>query len=188
MPEMNKPTLETERLILRPLRTSDSEELVEKYQHEEVNRLTGTRKRFTIEEIEGFLASIQNDAERYDFAMLRKESGEMIGEAVLTEIDEANLSAGFRIAIYDPMHFSQGFGSEAIREVLRFAFEDIGLNRVGLEVFDFNERAIKGYFRSGFRVEGVIRNGHRWEGEYHDIILMGILRSEFPPSPQARSR
>jgi RimJ/RimL family protein N-acetyltransferase len=63
--------------------------------------------------------------------------------------------------------------------MLRLAFEDLGLYRVGLAVFEFNRRAIRAYEKAGFRVEGrlreaIVRDGRRW-----DEISMGVVAPEW---------
>lgn len=65
------------------------------------------------------------------------------------------------------------------------AFE-VGLHRVGLEVFDFNERARRTYEKVGFVVEGVRRDALRWDGRYHDAILMSALAHEWAPAQRGR--
>ena len=65
--------------------------------------------------------------------------------------------------------------------MLRFAFEELNLHRVELEVYDFNPRAMRCYEKAGFRLEGTRRQAHFHQGAYHDVHLMGILRDEFHP-------
>ena len=72
-----------------------------------------------------------------------------------------------------------GYGTEAARLMLRLAFERIGLHRVGLSVFAFNERAIRSYQKAGFRVEGRLREAIARDGRYWDEIQMGVLRDEW---------
>ncbi len=62
---------------------------------------------------------------------------------------------------------------------MQFAFEELGLNHVELWVYDFNPRAIRAYEKAGFKREGVKRQGIYRNGEFHDEIMMGILREEW---------
>ena len=73
----------------------------------------------------------------------------------------------------------RGYGTEATDLVLEYAFTVAGLHRVSLEVFDFNVGAQKSYARSGFVREGVRRGSLRWDGEWHDTVLMSILAEEY---------
>ena len=63
--------------------------------------------------------------------------------------------------------------------MVRYAFEELGLNRVELETYSFNARAIRCYEKAGFRREGIRRRALYRDGKFHDVILMGILKEEF---------
>jgi RimJ/RimL family protein N-acetyltransferase len=76
-------------------------------------------------------------------------------------------------------YWSKGYGTDAIRTLMRFAFERMNLNRVELSTFDFNERAQACYRKCGFVEEGRRREDRYIDGEYHDLIVMGILRYEW---------
>ena len=73
----------------------------------------------------------------------------------------------------------KGYGEDAMRILMRLAFEKLRLNRLSLRVFDFNHRAIACYEKCGFKREGVLREDHFAEGRFHDVIVMAILRSEY---------
>src|SRR5215212_4734758 len=76
--------------------------------------------------------------------------------------------------------------SDAIELLIRYAFEELGLNRVGLSAFDFNGEAISAYEKLGFAVEGRYRQAIKRNSGFHDAILMSILKNEWQaetPSP-----
>lgn len=102
-----------------------------------------------------------------------------IGNIGLHRIDWVNRVAKLGIVIGERDYWGRGYGTEAVRTMLRYAFRELGLNRVELEVFAFNARALRCYEKTGFRREGVRRKALFRDGKYHDIILMGILREEF---------
>jgi RimJ/RimL family protein N-acetyltransferase len=85
----------------------------------------------------------------------------------------------FWIGIGEAQFRGSGYGSDAIRVLLRFAFLEMNLNRVGLEVMSYNIRAITTYERLGFVHEGRQREMVIRDGVYYDILLMGILRREW---------
>ncbi len=105
--------------------------------------------------------------------------GEHIGNIGLHEIDWKNGQAVLGIFIGEGDYWGQGYGTDAVRTLLRLAFEEMGLHRISLRVFDFNQRAIRCYEKCGFRHEGRQREAHFTEGRYHDVLLMGILAQEF---------
>ena len=87
-------------------------------------------------------------------------------------------SCNFRIAL-GPAGRNRGFGTEATRLIVDYVFANLPIHRLSLDVFDFNERAAHVYERAGFVREGVLRDALYWDGEYHDSILMSILRPEW---------
>jgi RimJ/RimL family protein N-acetyltransferase len=113
------------------------------------------------------------------FAIHVKGKSEPIGVVALMNISEANTSADLSIIVGDPEDRRMGYGAEAIEEILRYAFEELGLTRVGLSVFAFNEEAISTYKRLGFKEEGRLRGAINRDGAYHDAILMSVLKSEW---------
>ncbi len=141
---------------------------------EESRRLTGTHRTFTDEQVRTWLATVRVAADRADWAVLRAGDGAFLGEVVLNDLDEDNRSAGFRIVLASSAH-GQGYGTEATRLAVRYAFEDAGLHRVHLEVFDHNPRARHVYEKCGFTVEGRHRDALLWDGEWHDTLTMAIL-------------
>ncbi len=102
-----------------------------------------------------------------------------IGACGLNRIDWKNSTAVFGIFIGEKNQWERGYGSEATRLLLRFAFHELNLHRVELEVFDFNTRGIRSYEKLGFHKEGIRRHAFYRDGVYHDVILMGMLRDEF---------
>jgi len=83
------------------------------------------------------------------------------------------------IIIGDKSAWDQGFGTDAVRALLRHAFETLNLNRVALRVFETNLRAIQVYKKIGFIEEGRLRQDHFIDGQYVDVLLMGILCVEW---------
>ncbi len=110
---------------------------------------------------------------------IETESGEHIGNISLENIQWKDRQATLGIVIGAKEYWGQGYGTDAIRTLLRFAFEELNLNRIQLSVFDFNERARRCYRRCGFQEEGRLRQAHYTEGRYHDVILMAILREDW---------
>jgi RimJ/RimL family protein N-acetyltransferase len=119
------------------------------------------------------------------FAIHLKGEEEPIGVISLMNISEANDSAELSVIVGHPEDRHQGYGAEAIALILRYGFEDLGLNRVGLSVFEFNEDAISTYEKLGFRREGRLRKALKRDGAFYDAILMGISRSEWEAPPRS---
>lgn len=73
----------------------------------------------------------------------------------------------------------RGYGTEALRLVLGFAFGELKLHKVFLRVLEYNTRAIHAYQKCGFRVEGVLREEMKVDGQWYALIYMGLLAHEF---------
>ena len=145
---------------------------------EEVMRCTGTKNNPSKEQINNYLSRIVKDKDRYDFLILNKDK-EIIGESVLNEIDKEINSCNFRICLFKKEYCGKGFGKEAIELTINYGFETLKINRIELEVFDFNNRAYKAYKNCGFIEEGRKREAELIDGKYCDIIIMSILRKEY---------
>lgn len=76
----------------------------------------------------------------------------------------------------------RGYGTEATRAVLDYAFDRIGVHRVELDVYSFNPRAQRSYEKAGFRYEGRQRHTLFWDGEWADSILMAVLSTDERPA------
>ena len=110
----------------------------------------------------------------------------LIGLTTFSNLDPDNGSVLFHITIGEPDAWGQGYGTEATGLMLQLAFERIGLHRVGLSVFSFNERAIRSYQKSGFRLEGRAREAITRDGERFDELTMGVLAEEWLASRRRR--
>jgi RimJ/RimL family protein N-acetyltransferase len=105
--------------------------------------------------------------------------GLYIGNAGLHRISWEDRRATFGIFIGEKKYWGKGYGTDATRAIVRFAFDQMNLNRVDLQVLDDNERGIRCYEKIGFVREGVQRQYRYREGRYVDMIMMSILREEY---------
>jgi RimJ/RimL family protein N-acetyltransferase len=106
-----------------------------------------------------------------------------IGSVSFNVINWLNRSAGLGIVIGDKSLWGKGYGTDAMRVMLRLGFDKMNLHRLWLQVHDYNPRAIASYEKCGFKREGVLRADHFARGKYHDTIVMGILESEYRALP-----
>jgi RimJ/RimL family protein N-acetyltransferase len=104
--------------------------------------------------------------------------GRHIGNLGLHKIDQVHRKAEVGIVIGEPTFWSKGFGTEAMRLALGYGFEDLGLNKISLDVLDYNTRAIRTYERLGFQREGVHREDVYKEGRFVNVLRMSILARE----------
>lgn len=145
---------------------------------QETARLTGCKESFTREEVLAFFQRAVRDQDRYFFLILSPD-GRIIGETMLNEIDRELRCANFRIALFHLGERGKGIGSWAIEATCDFAFSQLRLHRLSLDVYSFNPRAEQAYRKAGFRREGVLRDAVRDGGRYADDILMAMLEDEW---------
>lgn len=137
----------------------------------------------TLESTESYLnAMMDQRPDSRGFVIADAQTQLYIGQANLDSIDWKNRVGRIGIVIGSAEQLGQGYGTEAMNLLIRFAFREMNLNRLELEVFDFNERAIRSYMRCGFREEGRLRERQFKNGAYVDVIQMGLLRSEWEES------
>ena len=110
---------------------------------------------------------------------IETKEGDHIGTIDLLEVRPEDRKAQLAIMIGDKACWSKGYGTDAILTLLRFAFDEMNLNRVWLSVHDSNERAIACYKKCGFQQEGRLRQERFKDGRYGDVLIMGLLREEF---------
>ncbi len=83
------------------------------------------------------------------------------------------------IGLGEREYWGRGYGTEAMRLALQYAFQELNLHRVSLSVIAYNERAIRSYEKAGFRSEGRLRQTIRRAGRRWDEVCMSILRREW---------
>ena len=105
--------------------------------------------------------------------------GVHIGMTGLHRARPEDRSAELGIMIGDKAFWSNGYGTDTMQTLLRFAFDQMNLHKVMLGVFEFNERAQACYRKCGFVDEGRFREEYFQDGRYWDVLRMSILRREW---------
>ena len=189
---MTLPVLHTERLVLRPVRDGDAGALFALFGDAERMRFWGHGPLATPEDAVAYIAAICEGAARGDLlqwaispraepAGSRREPGsgdELIGTATLAGVDEEHRRAELGVALRCEWE-GRGLATEAVAELARHAFEDLGLHRLTADADPRNAAAIALLERLGFRREGLLREHHRSGDEWQDGMLYGLLRAEW---------
>jgi RimJ/RimL family protein N-acetyltransferase len=111
------------------------------------------------------------------FAIERKDDRAHIGNASIHDIDWVSRTASFGLFIGEPTAWNRGFGSDAIVALMRFAFEEMNLRKLRINVFEYNDRAKHVLETHGFVAEGRLRREFYREGTYHDIVVLSVFRA-----------
>ena len=165
-------------VALEPLRDEDSPRLFEWINDRELVLLSAPFEPVERPDHDAWFERIRrsDDVEIYGIRLL--DGDELIGSCQLKDIDRAQGVAELQIRIGAEGERGRGLGTEAVGLLLDRAFDDLGLQRVGLEVFPSNEPAIRSYEKAGFRREGARREAALIDGERTDVIVMRALRDE----------
>lgn len=171
--------METKRIYLRPFESTDVDGYFPGLFDAEMRRLTGTQNSFTRSQVERYIENAAQDDSRLMLLIALQENDQVIGDIALMDMHTKNRSAHIRIAIDNTEHQGKGYGSEALLLMLDYGFGICNLHRIELEVYAFNQRAIRTYEKLGFQREGVRRDALFYNHQYHDAIQMSILEDEF---------
>ncbi|MBS2969524.1 GNAT family N-acetyltransferase [Metabacillus sp. KIGAM252] len=114
-----------------------------------------------------------------EFRIRTNEEDQLLGFAALHSIEWNNQCGLLAIGIGEEENRGKGYGAEALQLLLQYAFYELNLNRVGLDVISYNEPAIRAYRKAGFTEEGRLRETVLRDGKAFDRIVMGILRREW---------
>lgn len=167
---------------LRGYEKSDLDAVMRWLDDEEVTRFLSAVV-FPVSSIkeERFIETVASgkDPSNKEFVIETLADRKYIGGIGLHRINWLSRNAQLGIVIGDKAYWGRGFGTDAVKVLLRLAFEKMGLHRVELVVFTFNERAISCYEHCGFRREGVLRDYVFKLGIFQDALMMSILDSEY---------
>ncbi|CAM4492540.1 GNAT family N-acetyltransferase [Paenibacillus tarimensis] len=134
----------------------------------------------TVYETESFLKKmIEGTSESKGFVIADKAALSYIGQIDLHHIDYRNRNAVLGIVIGKKDYWGMGYGQEAITLLEHFVFNTLNLNRLELDVYEYNERAYNSYLKCGFKEEGRMRQKLFRDGRYWDVIKMSILKKEY---------
>lgn len=170
------PSLETERLALRPLEKGDTEDLLSIFSHAEVTRYY---------EVETLSNPVQAGILLDHFISigrcgirLRGKPG-IIGSCGLFAFNMEYLSASLGYEL-SPEYWGQGIMTEALRALLGHGFSAMNLNRISALTYPDNLPSIRVLEKLGFRPEGVMREFGFWKGGFHDMTLHALISREWP--------
>lgn len=116
-----------------------------------------------------------NDTGEYNFAIEDIKTKKYIGGCGIQKVNWLARVATVGIMIGDKDYWSKGYGTDAMKVLMKFIFEEMNINKIRLGVFSFNVRAKKCYEKCGFEVEGVLKNELFKEGKYYDEIIMSAF-------------
>ena len=175
------PVIRGEWVYLRPVERSDLPIFVRWFADADTSRHISLRAPFSMAMEEKWFSQVveAQGTGQYHFMICLLPDGRAIGNAVLRDIDLENGKAEFGITIGEKDEWNKGYGTEALNAICDFGFGSLRLERIYLDVYAENARAIRSYEKAGFREEGRKRNAHFGEGRHSDVVVMALLRDEW---------
>lgn len=165
-------------VYLRPMTEEDTDLIVAWRNQEEVRRNFIYQGLFTRE---GHLDWIHNMVETgkvVQMIICETETDRAVGSVYLRDISQQHRKAEYGIFIGGDGARGKGYGTQAAQLMIRYAFTELKLHRLFLRAFAENRQAIRSYEKAGFVQEAYLHDDVCIEGEYRDIVLMGIINPE----------
>ncbi len=175
------PSLSTRRLILRRIEERDTDDMYEYSCDRAVSKYLLWSAHESKEQTRKFIRSVIKYYAKqlfYDWAIVEKKSGKMIGTCGFARIDEANNSAELGYVL-SRSHWGNGYAPEAAQAVLQVGFCELGLNRIEARYMVENTASARVMEKLGMHPEGVRRQELYIKGQYRDIGYYSILRDEY---------
>ena len=171
--------LSGETVYLRPIEPGDLPWFYQWSNDPETRGLTGEIRPTSYDSVQEFYEKIQTAPDRVWLAVVLRGNQQVIGETGLLRMFPAWRTTDWSVTIGEKAARGKGYGSEAAKLMLNYAFGDQNFHRVAIGVVGFNVRAIQFYERLGFKREGIQQDGYYYTHRYHDFVMMRLLEHEF---------
>ena len=169
-----------ERVYLSPVHSDDAEKYARWLSDPEVSDYHGmSHDVITVMYEENWIKENAKSSRNYFFGIVKHENDELIGNIGFMNVEHIHRTATVGLFIGDAENRSKGYGTEAMKLMVGYGFNVLNLNNIKLNVFSFNERALKSYIKAGFKEYGRRSQAFYLNGTYYDCICMEILRCDF---------
>lgn len=171
--------IETERTYIRALEKSDLPLRAEWLNNPIVRETLLLPVPISLAQLELWFDKTLKDSSREDFIIVFKETGKPVGFAGYIGIDWIHRKAEPFIAIGSTEHWGIGLGTEIVRKLLDYGFNEMGFNRLYGFMLDNNPGALKMDLKAGFLEEGILKQDVMIHGVFHDRIMLGVTKDDF---------
>lgn len=160
---------------LIPYRSNHNENTVRWLNDEKIKSSFGLTKNVTIDSHKRWISSLENT---FIWAIYDPDTKSHCGN-ILLFVNYPHHSAFFQLYIGDRRSYGKRLGYYSLLCVINFAFKQLNLNRIWLQVFPDNIRAISLYEKLGFKKEGIERQSHYFKDKYRDQLRYSLLEEEW---------
>ncbi|MDR2954222.1 MAG: GNAT family N-acetyltransferase [Prevotella sp.] len=173
--------LETTRLIIRPIRPEDKNEIFKYRSDKEVNKYQGWIPR-TLEDVEIFIDKVAKHINEpgswFQFVIIEKESQKIIGDLGLHFLDSENKQVEIGCTLDIDFH-NKGYATESLRRVIEYVFRELGKHRITTSIDPDNTNSIRLMERLGFRKEAHFVESLFVNGKWTDDLVYALLAREW---------
>jgi RimJ/RimL family protein N-acetyltransferase len=171
-------------IILEPFGPNDFQQLIDWIDTEELLiKWSGSLFNFplTAKSLDWYIedSNIPGISDAFAFKAIVAETGEVVGHISLGGLSWKNRSSRISRVFVSPHAQHKGICQQMTKAVLKIGFEELGLHRIGLGVYENNKAALNCYLKSGFNIEGVARDILWHNGEFLSMVEMSILESDW---------
>lgn len=171
--------LDTGNILLREINLADTQNIIKWRNRADVKKFFFKREEITVLTHEKwFNASVLTGSAK-QFIIVDKTTNNEIGSAFLKDICYENYKAEFGFFIGSDKLRSKGVGTATCKLLVKYAFDELKLNRVYMRMNSANIGSYKVALKAGFIEEGLLRKDAYYEGEFIDTHMMGILREDY---------
>lgn len=181
MPELDRPFIVGECVYLRPLEVEDvTDKYLQWMNDESIARyiptmsLPGTRKA-----VMDYVESQVNNSDVMFFAIIEKSTGNHVGNIKLGPVNWRDRRAEYGRIIGEAEARSNGYGSEAVRLLLQYAFNTLNLRKIYANCIQNNAAAIRSNEKNGLAVETILKEYIYVQGVYEDVVMMSITQDHW---------
>lgn len=164
-----------EKVYLRLLTREDTPLIVKWRNTERVRKNFIYQELFTEEGHLRWFDTMLDTEKAIQFLIVEKKTDRPVGSVYFRDISEEHKKAEYGIFIGEADAAGKGYGTETAKLAIRYGFEQMKLHKIILRALAENQQAIKSYENAGFKKEAYLRDEVCIQGEYRDIVLMGII-------------
>lgn len=178
---MRFPILETKRLKLVQVEKDHTQSFYDIMSRDEVTKYYGMESLKSIEDASKIVESFQNTYESkrgIRWGIVLRETGEFVGTLGLNNLSTWSKKAEIGFELH-PSYWNKGITTEAVKEVLRYSFEDLEIFRIGAITYPQNEPSKQLLKRLGFKEEGLLRGYLYQNNQSHNALVFSLLRTEW---------
>ncbi|MBN2788922.1 MAG: GNAT family N-acetyltransferase [Candidatus Delongbacteria bacterium] len=166
-----------EKCYLSPINIDDHEQYTEWLNDLEItSNLGASRGVIALNTEREYLEKLSRE---HNYAIIDKETDTLIGNCGFHKIDTISRNAEIGIFIGNKDFWDRGYGTDAMKQLMKYGFDHLNFRNIMLKVFSFNERAMASYRKCGFKEIGRRRNSILMYGKEYDDVMMDILDDEF---------